>query len=1231
MNKDGLVKNLCFVLLLTSSLLTGSIAIAGKELPFPESQIEYLEGRFFDGKLVNPGKVQKQSDLISGYQDDLRNDFYRIYRNKWEEKEGVLLSEISEEMRAKADSNFWNKANERKEVWTFDYLLGVLMKLKALAPKANEKLSAAGIHERYIKAMWLAQEAELLFGATQHKGNPSELIQTITSIKQATRTHYARKNVPADQQASNLWDPETETYLDLDDIVAAEDLSKYNPGPDSKLWQDPGDISNIDVKEYIGNNEAPMFAGIDVKFPTTNGATFDGVRMTQSHPKLDLKYKDADGKKQKAKIKFGPETHAQVTVHALASLLGFHADPIKTVKKFRIDMDDSTEEEMRRDWAQFFLTKKVGMTKWYSVDTFGEFVDGDRTYLAKEGALTARPKEIVRVGGWQFDDHGHDSYREVRAMQMFNIWVNNSDAKGFANNKLALKKTPQSDGTTKIETFQFQHDLGHSFGHLIISKLNAYPWKMIKNNKKDYVTFKYGTFKVSHAEEAITYADAKWFARLVAQLTPKQIQDAVDLGGWSPDANKMVFAKLMSRRNDMVINFDLEGEVVHGKTIEVYEGIDTNFSVPGTNIVDGKMVYCEDPEYTVDHCHYTRDLLTPYGARTKRMFGRLGARVVEKIDRFELDGDYLGLDPDYVPFVIYEMGRKLRRNPAPQSDDDIWLVTDTYKLGFRLSTDIWPDADINPSPVSADAIYWRSFTLTYPTTTMDQALFSRSFFVDLIMPLRVALGNLPKKYVLVTQDHVSLRGRVRANPTPVGPNADLADYLTYLDRSVIRRTSENEVVIYDDNSMRNKLAFRIYLGLAFIKIPFVRLENEWGKINGKGYLINTNYEEDVKNAVSEKIMKAVNEGDFSDLKELAVAGKTDTVTEFDVTSKFMAPSAMFSLFGLFRGESDRRTERLHIEAINHKDKSSWERDELQVRARERYREAIINDEVFDANIYAFARLANDASGEERAREPVIKLRVFAEDLMTDSVELDEGHVPFINSLGDPAESVPLISQKFAPFDRPDSGGWGPSEMLVEEYFYSDAVEKILALNTDPTPFWDALDGQLSKFVEGVSLGDVSSYRAGGGISLPKEARKAVSNASSMLRYFRNAQKGMSGAKQKKRKWTLKSTSQGEYQVNELVKGLKAALYLGKHSYKGHVLAALNQYIGYDKIFIRTRLGKGFAFENTFPGGKDLVSSAGVQQSFDHLFYMLSDENDPIEMWNAFGWLSQEQDYFVEDF
>jgi hypothetical protein len=59
----------------------------------------------------------------------------------------------------------------------------------------------------------------------------------------------------------------------------------------------------------------------------------------------------------------------------------------------------------------------------------------------------------------------------------------------------------------------------------------------------------------------MTVDDARWMARLIAQLTEQQITDALEASGFTPSEVKTYTDKLVSRRDNLIRDLQLTREI----------------------------------------------------------------------------------------------------------------------------------------------------------------------------------------------------------------------------------------------------------------------------------------------------------------------------------------------------------------------------------------------------------------------------------------------------------------------------------------------------------------------------------------------------------------------------------------------------------------------------------------------------------------------------------------------
>jgi hypothetical protein len=85
------------------------------------------------------------------------------------------------------------------------------------------------------------------------------------------------------------------------------------------------------------------------------------------------------------------------------------------------------------------------------------------------------------------------------------------------------------------------------------------------------------------AFEQMTIDDARWMARLIAQLTEEQMVQALVAAGFDTSQVKMYTEKLISRRDQAIRDLGLEGEI----NLLRPEGVNRNFSYDP--VLDGQV------------------------------------------------------------------------------------------------------------------------------------------------------------------------------------------------------------------------------------------------------------------------------------------------------------------------------------------------------------------------------------------------------------------------------------------------------------------------------------------------------------------------------------------------------------------------------------------------------------------------------------------------------------------
>ncbi len=203
---------------------------------------------------------------------------------------------------------------------------------------------------------------------------------------------------------------------------------------------------------------------------------------------------------------------------------------------------------------------------------FGKKIDFVVMYNASW--TTKESENRVEVGSWDYNSLGHAKLREVRAMCVLDAWLDNWDAR-WANNRLYIHET--KDGAPQI--MHVVSDLGALFGNSsgLVRRVNGsvkinvyqdapndFNWTFTHSQPPGRSTVPIRGFmpdsKVNPFAE-MNIDDARWMARLIAQLSEQQIKEALIGSGYDAPRARLILEKLVYRRDRMIRDFGLSNEI----------------------------------------------------------------------------------------------------------------------------------------------------------------------------------------------------------------------------------------------------------------------------------------------------------------------------------------------------------------------------------------------------------------------------------------------------------------------------------------------------------------------------------------------------------------------------------------------------------------------------------------------------------------------------------------------
>jgi hypothetical protein len=313
------------------------------------------------------------------------------------------------------------------------------------------------------------------------------------------------------------------------------------------------------------------------------------------------------------KLKFA-EISSEPFAGRIFSALGYHADPTDYVRKVRVCYDRGILREFNSRKPMEVHFKVLIVAPVYTLelqrryDPFAYIAtavlrDGRtwsglelRTHLFRDPArvhpeenesnyrpdveaqidylitvaASVQPEQrgVKSVGPWDFGQLDHPNRRELRGVGLLAAWLGWFDTR-FDNTRLRIVK--QGDRTELAHYFS---DLGGVLGQtsgLLFSRgelPNRFPWSFTRpplwqgpHHMACLLRLEgYRPVAPTPPFSAMTIDDARWMARLIAQLSEEQIVQALIASGFDSAEVRLYTEKLLSRRDLMVLDLGLHHE-----------------------------------------------------------------------------------------------------------------------------------------------------------------------------------------------------------------------------------------------------------------------------------------------------------------------------------------------------------------------------------------------------------------------------------------------------------------------------------------------------------------------------------------------------------------------------------------------------------------------------------------------------------------------------------------------
>ena len=1119
------------------------------KIPFNHQLKEKVEKAFFQDGDISLVKINK-------YRAEVKHNLKILSTNL--KNVNILLKDKSRKKAA-------NKVKKENEVTVFNLMLDYLEEME-------DETDVAKFNQLALKFFDLEY-------ALKTEGNDLGSIRMLKMGLAVSKRWKIPVHTAEFGEAFNLVNEESEEveYFTQEELENKKkkgmDISTLNPDEKSTFW-DKIDIEKVNIQERYQGSSARLYDGIKIKFPE-NRARFKKVRKTQSKPKLDILY-NVDGKDKTFKIKIGKEMHSEPTSAALAAALGFHVDVSKYVKDFRIDLGEMTPEEFKVEWNSYYGAYEVNKyIKEEGEDESGHYI------IVHEGLIENKPKkDFLRAGPWAWGENGHKGLRETRALIVFNMWVSNLDLKEAENNKLVVKQNGD-----ERNFFHLQHDMGFAFGNIFREVIDAFKWNIIKKKTKDEIHVHFFSFQTNSGFEHITYSDARWMIRLISRLSRAQIEEAVRLGGWPKSVDKLLIEKLIARRNELVSGFDLLDEEIKGhKKIELID-FDRNLTTDDGVVVNGNLEISEFEGYTQDFGNEFQQIITPSLKGIRDTISESAVSLLASVDQVQVDAITIGLDDGLISSVLINTNRQVEKNSNPTSENDTFIVKDTLRIGYRFGAGLI---------LAGMAEYVKEYTLAYPVKTREEGIYHNKFIVDLLVAKKMYAGNLPKSYVMMSEDYIKGKGRIKlpsGTTFPLGMSGGLSR--VKLTRSFISNKGNDTITVFNDKSFYTGLTKKIYWDFVLLRIPLLKNAIYDGDLDRVYYEMDTS---DLKNNTDKmrSLEKAIFDNDLSAFKEYS--------KERNIHSIFKEKDSGYNIFGFFMGKSQTRTDDVVENYVE--DGETREIKNYQIELRRNSSWAFFdNGENHTNNVY-FSAIPTENKG---LKEAVLNLSINVVDNNTYSDEFADSYLNFVNKV---ALNPSFI--KFNPHLYSKNEKWGVMEMSVNYILYPEAIDRLLAI--DPESVWKTFI-QISGENESVWRDRMQNYRdRSNGVSNDASetfGRDYTSASEKRKEYLANKVWAVISKLRKAQK-----EEDARDRMKGIVKVFKSAIYKSSGTYEPMILATIRKIVGEKNSFFNSMITARDGQENKLPAGEPLYNETGIkraQQYTNHRFVF----EDADEFYNLF--------------
>lgn len=908
----------------------------------------------------------------------------------------------------------------------------------------------------------------------------------------------------------------------------------------------------LDEKKWFVDNQSTA------DFTSPEFFELTSVEAYTQRPRFFVK----DQSEKKYTIRVGAGIHAEATSSKLLSQLGYHTYPSLVKENVKMKLGKQTLSEFKKQWAEIYTKQNI---------LFEDFVseiyqDELGVSIVWKRALIQEMPKMDFVGPWSPFENDLMSQREIRSLPLYSIWTDHTRVSEFKGRDLYWQSEAGEDSQQESAYRFYLSELDHSFGSVKGERPGALDWELVLKDKKDSLSFSYKGRGLNEFE--MSWSDARWMTQKISALTRQQIQKAVNVGGWPLPIAELLVEKLIERRNQLIEAFELEDKAPK-------LSVKRNITTKDKSVVNGELVTEHFEGFDQNYGSAFYDIMKPILTAIKDGAFAGGRSLISSFNGMNIEPIEIGVDSSIVYRIIFGFNRTIEPNKEATGANDNYLVKDTFKIGFRLGAGI---------VVSGDVAYVKEYNLVYPVASKAQGHLQNNFLINFLLPLHVIQDKLPERHVLVLENYLEGRGRIRVGSGFTGIGTFLSVSQVNLSRTYISRSREDKAYIFEDNSLFTELAYRINLELGAIGIPVFKTHLRQGKLERNYYVL------DLQKAQHQKALnQSLKFGSNSAIRETGAVHKID--------NKFLETQSNFNLFGLIRAETRTRYDDIIEQHIDDPGPGQYvliRRYQLEQLKRNSWNIGLTGEEQTSRVILTGKPpLENNLGrGLESIQDPYIQIILAMNDKTTKTSELER----YISMINEMALDKNFIN--FTPALHSRNNLWGETETFVTFNIYENGIQKLIDSNEEV--FWRSLAIVTEKPESYWARALSTNLRNRRHMDVTNRDSFLAAKVKSMARHFRNA------AKEKNSLSRMRS----------IHSALSQSVYSSDRAFRATILAMIHKIIGKENIHMTAFIGVPEDQENTFPGQIPLTNEMGVEQDVDELFYQFIFE-DASDIYNAF--------------